>query len=247
MESIEQYRGIVRKFSVLIILISVLISTACKEGSWQDLFTFKSIRSAKGDDIEELEDRVKKYEKVLDKRIESSHELGMIYQKLGVKYLDRKAWSSAIDSFEKAIGYGRDNPIVHNSLAVAYANRGKEIVNNEDIKKAEYHYKRTLEIRPDYHDARYGLGILLFYIKGDRGEGLKVMEGLVSRDKKYYLARFALGRFYYELEKLERSLSVYEALYSDLQGLKGSSQIEEYKKGCKINIERLMRELARKR
>ncbi len=236
-----------KKILAIIIVITISASTGCDVSSWQDIFTFKSIRSAKGNGIEDLEGEAEEYEKLIDQRVDATNKLGVIYKKLGEKYLGRKAWNSAIDSFEKAIGYGNNSSIVHYYIGMAYANRAKDISAKEDIRKAEFHYRRALKKNSKNNDASYGLGILLFYVKGNRREGFEVMKNLALKSRNYYQARFALGRFHYELGNPEKSLSIYEELHADLQGLADSARNKEYRKRCKENIERLMMELARKR
>ncbi len=73
------------------------------------------------------------------------------------------------------------------------------------------------------------------------------MGNLYFRKRAYHKAGFALARFHYELGNPRKSLSIYEDLYDDLNKPAGSPQITEYKNSCKENIERLMREIARKK
>ncbi|MDY6935393.1 MAG: tetratricopeptide repeat protein [Spirochaetota bacterium] len=234
------------KKGIMMISCLFFVFNNCGGESCQDYFTFKSVRTVSKENIKELTERASKHEEILNEKIESADNLGIIYQQLGEKYLDRRVWNLAIESLEKAVGYGQDTSIVHYSLAIAYANRGQEVASDEDIRKAENHYKRALEITPNYYDASYGLGILLFYAKGDKEEGLKIIEGLIIKNRDYYRARFVLGRFYYELGRLNKSLSIYESLYSDLNTLTDSPQTKEYRKSCQENIERIILELSRK-
>ncbi len=229
-----------------LILILVPLSN-CSDFTCGDVFTPKSVRVVRDDDIDRLKRKAEDYEKGVKNRIQSAEKAGNVYQMLGEKYLERKLWDLSIESFEKAIGYGRNTPGIHNSIAVAYANRAKALNNLSDVSKAEHHYRRAMEIQPDYLEARYGLGVFLFYIKGDREGGLKEMETVVRKNRNYYRARFALARFHYEMNHPERALAIYEDLHTDLQGLPESSDVRELQKSCKENIERLMTELSRKR
>ena len=232
---------------ITVISISLCIS-GCGDDSWiSDLFTLKSVKTVRDENIEQLKKKASKYEKQLNEKLRSADSLSIVHQKLGEKYLDGKAWTSAIESFKKSIGYGRDTSFVHYSLAIAYANRGKGLASKADTEKAEHHYKRALEISPNNYDASYGLGILLFYSKQEREEGVRIMESLAQRKKVFYRARFALGRFYYELKKINKSLSIYENIHSDLERQTDSSEVKKYKKECRKNIERLMLELSGRR
>jgi tetratricopeptide (TPR) repeat protein len=241
-KGLKKYKAMVYSFIFLLFFL-----WACDSDSCRDIFTLGPVKAVKSESVEELEERAKKYESQMNKKIESADSLGIVYQKLGDKYLERMTWTSAIESYEKAIGYGRSSPIVHYSLAVAYANRGRDNLSKGDINKAEYHYKKAIELSPDFYDAIYGLGILYAYAKDDKEKGLEIISNLVARNREYYIARFALARMYYESGDPSKALSVYEDLYSDLQKQKKSPQIEEYLEKCKANIERLMIELSGKR
>lgn len=230
-----------------IICYSLFFSTGCKEDSWRNIFTFRPVESVKEDSIEELEQEAAQYEKEIDEKIGAAGRLGLIYQKIGEKYLDRKAWDAAIKYFEKAVNNGNSSPSVYYSLGVAYGNKAKDFGRPDDIRRAEEYYRKALKIEPDYHDARYGLAVFLFYVRDEKEEAIRITEGLVIRDKNYYPARFALGRFYYETGRPQRALNVFERLYSDLDSLAGSPQIDEYKRNCRDNIERLVKEIAEKK
>jgi len=236
-----------RKKMIILVFLMVIISPACESGVWQEFFNTGPEKAVESGDISELEKEALEYEGQMEKNISASSKLGVIYKKLGDKYLFRKAWDSAITSFEKAIGYGNNSPIVFYSLGVAYANKASDIPDRKSVEKSEFYYRKSIKGRPDFFDASYGLGILLFYKKGDREDGLKVMQNLVFRNSNYFQARFALARFQYELGNPEKSLSLYESLYADLNKLGDSSRNEEYRSNCRENIERLMRELASKR
>lgn len=176
---------------------------------------------------------------------EHSSRLSDIYFKLGEKYLEKRLWDLAIASFEKSISYGKNTAFNHYSLAIAMANRGRDLKSDRDIEAAEYQYRRALEINGDFPDAIYGLSILLFYEKKEKEEGLNLMEKLVAGSPTYYRAHFALGRFYYETNQLKKALTVYENLYSELEKKSSdSSTIREYREKCKENIQLLMQELS---
>lgn len=206
---------------------------------------YKSLRSLQINDIEELKEKIAEYEGSGRSKAGYVSELSQLHYKLGKKFMERRNWDQAIASLEKSLGYGKDTAATYYSLGLAYANRGKELGRSEDILKAERNYRRALELNRDFSDASYALGILLFYEREEREEGISVMERLIAANRSYYPAHFALGRFYYEVDKKEKALSVYEAIYPELEKRASSSkQYQEYRDSCRENIERLMRELS---
>ena len=223
------------KYLISLILLSVVIFSFavigdfdCDGDFFKDIFMLGSVKSSGSDDIKELQEDAAEYEDLLDEKVDAAHRLGLIYQKLGNRHLERKAWVAAVDSYEKAIGYGNEAPIIHYSLGIAYANQGEATMNSRDIKKAEYHYRKAAKMKPDYIDPKYGLSILLFYVKKEKDEAFRIMREIVSENSQYYSARFALARYYYERKNPQKALSLYESLYSDLQKTNRSLLIEKY-------------------
>jgi len=224
---------------------ALLIS--CGDTSFREKTSFKSLRGLQTADTAELEKRAKEYEGDSSGVPKYVNELSNIYYKLGFAYQNDKNWDRAIDAFQKALKYGKDPASCHYNLAVVYGNRGKDTGDGKDTALSEKHYRLALEKNPAFSDARYGLGILLFYEKNNKEEGLALMRQLVEKNRDYIRGYFALGKFYYEMDRPERALAVYEALYAQLE--RRSDRVEEvrlYKQQCRENIDRLMRELSGK-
>ena len=116
--------------------------------------------------------------------------------------------------------------------------------NKDDIDKAVYHYEKALQMEPNYIEAKYGLAILLFYRKNERSKAIQIMDEIAKQNPKFYRARFALGRFYYENKDPGKSLSIYQDLYTDLDKM-DSPLATEYRQACKENIQRITSEMAR--
>ncbi|MCU0847678.1 MAG: hypothetical protein MUD12_07305 [Spirochaetes bacterium] len=193
--------------------------------------------------IEKLRERIKEQE-AKDAMSRNTRLLADLYNQLGTKYLESKTWDPAIDALMKAIKYGKSSSEVHYSLGLAYANRGKDAGGSDDIETAESQYSQALEISPDNKRAAYALGILLFYKKNEKDRALRIMESVSANNKKFYESRFALARFYYEMDMPDKSLRTYEELYADLQKLPDSDISREYKNAAKENISALMQELS---
>ena len=200
----------VKKLIFLIIMLFPL--SGCSDFSCGDIFTPKSVRIVRGDDIERLKRKAEEYDKGVADRIQTAEKAGNVYQMLGEKYLERKLWDLSIESFQKAIGYGRNTPGIHYSIAIAYASRARELNNQSDVSKAEYHYRRALEIQPDYLEARYGLGVFLFYIT-DKLCGIVRIESVCQRGKfvwrkmlGYLFMAMSWKLYHYKCLKLLREL-----------------------------------------
>lgn len=232
-----------KKILIPVLIILVLLLIGYKFG-FKSIFYSGVVEKVREKSIEEIKKQADDAEKLFKNELESAEKAGRRFEKLGNKYIEHKDWTPAIQSLKKAIEYGQSGARVHYSLGAAYANRGMELSDEKDAENAEKHYRRAYEINPKLTDAKYGLAILMFYMKKKQDEAISVMKSIVSDEKDYYRASFALGRFYYEIKQPSKALSVYERLYSNLEKKQQSPKIKEYKKKCKDNISRIMLELS---
>lgn len=230
------------RLSIAFSIAVLIVLSGCGDFS---CMTSSPLRSARSNAIADLKKKAAEYESRAGKA-DRPERLGQVYYDLGMKYVEDGNWDQAILSFEKSMEYGKKSAAVQYYTAVSYANRGKQLEREEDIRRAEHHYRQATGINPDYLDAHYGLAILVYYEKGDTATGTKMMEQIVARSRTYYRAHFALGKLYYEQGKPEKALSVYESLYSELEKKSGDSDlIKEYREQCAENIRQLMKELSR--
>lgn len=235
-----------KKLLFLVLLIGIFLVSGYFYG-FKNLFIPSVIKKVKGPRIEALKKEALLAEDEFKKNLSSAdraEKAGYSYEKLGESYLQNKDWTPAIESLEKAVEYGRSGARVHHALGVAYANRGKDLGNDEDINKAEVHYKRAIEKNPRMMDSVYGLAVLNFYVKNDRETAISLLKSIRVADPKYYDASFALAKMYYENGDPAASLAAYEELYAVLSKEKESPRIKEYRNNCKENITRLMMELS---
>jgi hypothetical protein len=62
----------------------------------------------------------------------------------------------------------------------------------------------------------------------------------------FYPARFALGRIYFENKQYEKSLDVYQSLYSDFENKTDSKKYKKEKENLRENIQTVMAQIKRK-
>jgi tetratricopeptide (TPR) repeat protein len=108
----------------------------------------------------------------------------------GLKALDAKQYSEAIDDFTKAIAADPKDYSAHFNLALAYSLSGK---NAEAIPE----YKKTLELKPDLYEADLNLGISLLREKQPAAAITYFTPAVAQKPKEYrpnyYLAAALLG------------------------------------------------------
>jgi tetratricopeptide (TPR) repeat protein len=207
----------------------------------------RDYRSGTDKHIKEIMERIKDIEGQDVKDTNSLQRLGEQYSNLGGIYLQKSLWDQAIEAYDKSLHYGRNTHGVLYSLGIAYGNRGRERDSADDIGKAELYLKKAIEMKDNFYEAQNALAILLFYHKDEKDKAVSLSEEVVSRNPKFYIGRFTLGRFYYEKGSLDKALQVYEDLNADLEKLPTSSIINSYKSQCRENIQRIMSEMPRKK
>jgi tetratricopeptide (TPR) repeat protein len=235
-----------RKLLLFLLIIAALALVVFKYGGIRELLTLGAVKKVRSADIEEIKKETDDSAKRYRSQLESAEKVSLNYERLGRKYAEQGNWTPAIESFTKALEYGGGSSAeIHYLLGAAYANRAKETDSKDDIAMAESQYGKAVSGNPELSSARYGLGLLVFYLKKERPRGIDIMRELIIRKPDFLDARFALGRFYYENGEPSRALSVYEDLYSALQKRGDSAETQKLLADCKANISRLMSELSR--
>ena len=201
-------------------------------------------KSAQDQFVRDIKSKIAGLEKDNIKDATTMQRLAEQYNLLGMYYLDKRLWDMAIEAFNSSVKYGNSGAAAYYSLGLAFANRGNEKNSQDDLAKAESSYRRAIEINSNYSDAKYALAILLFYHRNGRDEAQVLLEQVISRNKAFYPARFALGRFNYELGNREKALAIYRELSTDLDKLPPSDIANQYKEECSNNISRIQTELS---
>jgi tetratricopeptide (TPR) repeat protein len=234
----------VLKATVIFVVVILAIFLAAK---YLNCGLKREYRVSTDKHIKEIRDRIKDIEDDNVSDTESIRRLGEQYSNLGGVYLQKGLWDLAIESYEKSIHYGRSSPGVLYSIGIAYGNRGRERDNSEDVGKSESYLRKAIDLKDNFYEAENALAILLFYHKDEKDEAVSLAKEVVSRNPKYYIGRFTLGRFYYEMGALDKALPVYEDLNADLDKLPKSDIINAYKNQCRENIQRIMGEMTQRK
>ncbi|MBN1501380.1 MAG: hypothetical protein JW982_14565 [Spirochaetes bacterium] len=230
----------------IIMILSAFLMSCGGDDPISRIFKLKAVKNvqvyATDDEIADLEKEAGKYEALVDKKIEASDNLVQVYESLGMRYLYRKDWNSAINALEKSISHGNEKDTVFQKLGTAYANRGAVLNSQDDFLNAEAYYKKTLSINNSNIDAKYGLGLLYYYKLDRKNEGYEIIRQLTVDIKDFYPARFAYGRMEYEENNKNAALGIFQSIYNDLSAVKENPEVADYKKSAKENIDRIISE-----
>jgi type IV pilus assembly protein PilF len=120
---------------------------------------------------------------------------GDVHYKLGLDHINNQRVALGLSELLQAERFDSQNPDIQQALAYAYMIKLKP-------EKAERHYLRTLEIEPDFHEARLNLSVL--YTQLNRYEDSLTQASMLVEDATFPdpwralankgLAEFRLGR-----------------------------------------------------
>ena len=191
-----------------------------------------------------IKDKIVMLEKKEPKDDAAKKRLAEQYNNIGIHYLDKKMLDLAIESFNNSIKYGNNTADVFYSLGLAHSGRSVEKKSSDDIKQAEYYYRKAISLNGRLYDAKYGLAVLLFFNKDNgQDEAVNLINDILSKNMAHYQARFASGRFQYELGNKREALAIYQRLSAEIDKMPASGISNDYKAQCSSNIQRIKSEL----
>jgi len=113
-------------------------------------------------------------------------------------FLQAGYWKNSITLFGNAIKVTENNWLAHNNLGIALFSEGK-------LDKAIYHYKKTLNIRPDTVCAIKNLGIVMSD-KGNLEEAVQYFNKAILINSEDFDAYYRIGRIMERQEKFDEAI-----------------------------------------
>ena len=226
----------------LIVAAAVLLAPGCGYyGERRAIHKGKKMLSQKEKKVEELEELRGSLKRIVDMKLQSASLLESVNRLLGRKYMESGNYHLAEEVLLEAEYLLPHNGFIKKDIGECYYFLGISTVEPE--KKARYfddsrsYYTKALDLEPDLLEAKYGLGILLFFGYENVFDAIDIMKEILEEEPGHVEAHFALGRFYYEIDELGKALGEYIELTKILQ--KGSSK----RKKADENILKINREL----
>jgi tetratricopeptide (TPR) repeat protein len=192
-------------------------------------------------DTGELEKVRGELKRVVERKVYAVKLLESIDRVLGRKYLELGSYNLAEEALLEAEFLKPHSPFIKKDLGECYYFLGLSALDQDKkidyFSKSRSYFEKSLEIDPGLVEARYGLGLLLFFGFSDIQGAIAEMQEVLLYENNHVGARFALGRFYYENGELNKSLGEYITLTRILPGSSPK------KKKAEENIIRITREL----
>lgn len=135
--------------------------------------------------------------------VKTQETLGMIYRDIVPLTVGAEIWAEQF--FKNSLNFEPTNPVLTAELARIY-------LNNNDIVKAEEYFIKTLALKPDYYEAKFGLAKV--YLK-DKKDNLafKLLNELAEKvmDREVF---YELGRFYYNNNEIDKAIERFKLALS---------------------------------
>jgi tetratricopeptide (TPR) repeat protein len=182
----------------------------------------KRILSQGDREIDDLVSVRGKLRRIIDLKIQAVDLLEDFNRLLGRKYLEAGSYHLAEEALLEAAYLKPGNPFIKKDLGECYYLLGQSVLEKTEQLKyfnfSKEYYQRALEINPELTEARYGFGLLLFFGLNDVLGAIEQMQMVLEYDENDVDAHFALGRFYYEIGELGKSLGEYIKITRILPG-----------------------------
>jgi cytochrome c-type biogenesis protein CcmH/NrfG len=162
---------------------------------------------------EELERVRGRLRQVVELKVEAASLMREVNRLLGRKYLQVESYNLAEEALLEAERLAPASPYIKKDLGECYYYLASTAMEDERrercLELSLGYFRKAVELKPDYTEARYGLGLLLFFGFQDVQGAVEQMKRVVASEPGNVDARFALGRFLYEQGELGKSLNEY--------------------------------------
>ena len=176
----------------------------------------KRVISKKKKSIDELEELRGKLKRVINRKIRAVELLEEADRLLAAKYMDIGSYNLALEVLKEAEYLKPENAFIKKDIGLCYYFLGRaetdERAAKEYYSSARLYLEKAIELEPDLIEARYSLGLLLFFGFKDVSGAIKQMKIILEENPDDVDAHFALGRFYYEINELGKALNEYITL-----------------------------------
>lgn len=190
--------------------------------------------------IEEIKKGIEKYDSEAQELVEKNAKIGIWYKILGTRYLDKKMYGKALESFQKALEFYPENPNLYYYVGVSaafvshsaldFSGRGETDSKMNYLRLSENAFKQALAIDERYSKALYSLGVLYVYDLDDGEQAVKYLERYVDIEKRDTDGMMVLASAYYMTSQFEKAAEMYDKIISITKSAGRKADAESKKK-----------------
>jgi tetratricopeptide (TPR) repeat protein len=190
--------------------------------------------------IEEYENGIAAHNAQIKKIVELDSQTGIWYKILGSRYLDKKMYGKALESFQMAIQYYPENANLYYYVAVCAGYMAKSSLdydadgaNSQQLlywKLAETSYLQAINYNTSYSRALYGLGVLYVFELNSPLKAIPYLEKLLTVESKHLDGMMVLARAYYVTGDSDKAVALYDKIIAETTDKTRKAEAEANKK-----------------
>ena len=163
--------------------------------------------------IRELQQGIRAYEEVVTQKVEAAEQLSVYHRMLAIEYINRSMYGLAFEQLQQAIRIEPENAVLFYWAGVASARFSKALDDRAErdgyLERAEFHYRRAIDLRPGYVSALYGLAVLYAFELDRPREAEPLLERVLQRQSRNVHAMALLARVYAATGRLQEAAALY--------------------------------------
>lgn len=190
--------------------------------------------------IEDIQKSIREYDKDAQELVRKNGQIGIWYKILGCRYIDKKMYGEALQSFQKALEFYPDNENLYYYVGVCAGflshsaldfNASDNFEKKENyLRLSEASYKRAIEIYEKYSNAHRGLGCLYLFEMEEPEKAAECFEKALTIETKDTDLMMYLAQAYYMSYRFDDAEKIYDQVIATTKSAQKKALAEANKK-----------------
>lgn len=219
------YREFLRRWTTPIAIgaaLACVLAACADEETAEDVeFILETERSgaplaSDAERVAEIEAEIASYREAIAEHARDYNGLARYEKLLANELMAQELYGPALEALERAMEIQTENEVLYYLAAVATAHRARAGVlagdETEWLLRAERLYREAIELDPGYHEALYGLSVLLAFELEEPERALEPIRHLADIESGDPAVRFLLGNILVRNGKYGEAVEVYDDL-----------------------------------
>jgi len=205
---------------VVLIGAALTVLASCGEAAnRRNLAERMAAEEGRGDDderIAELRAEIRMVDAQVERTLDAVRQKGTYWRLLGLKYMDFQMWGEAMKAFDEAVAIEPERAVLLYNRGLCAGQMALSADTPETrasyIDRAEFGYRRSLEVDPRYTASMYALAVVLAFERNDPVEASGLLERYLGIERSDVPARFLLARCYLDMGRAGDALALYDQI-----------------------------------
>lgn len=166
--------------------------------------------------IAEIEAEIEGYREAIVEQVQLYNGLARYEKLLANELMAQELYGPALEALERAMEIQTENEVLYYLAAVSTAHRARAgVLGGDEIEwllRAERLYREAIELDPEYHEALYGLAVLLAFELDEPAKALEPIQSLANIESGDPSVRFLLANILVQNGRQEEAIDVYDDL-----------------------------------